>query len=132
MALCNVAAASHAEMAMQQMVTCEQEEDGSVRIGSGIEAKPPGQGVTVGDGGVDNEGGYWLKSTNILRDILAAGRVRATGEVKGNLIKAMNNLMCDDETRRVFVADNQMVNLFELIHGYTPEVSKAIMRSLLY
>lgn len=130
MALCNVAAANHADMTMQQIMVCGQERDGSVRVISGTEAKPSGEGAAVGDG-IHNDVGGWLRSTNILRDIIAAGRVRATGEVKGNLIKAINNLMCADETRRVLVADNQMASLFELIHGYTPEVSEVNIKSLL-
>lgn len=84
-------------------------------------------GDNVGRASCDNvvaSGGrsYWLKSTDILRTVIAGGLVRATGEVKGNLIKAMNNLMCSEETRTELVASNQMGNLFELVHGYTHEV----------
>lgn len=111
-------------------MVCGQERDGSVRVKSGTEAKPSGEDASIGDG-IHNDVGGWLRSTNILRDIVAAGRVRATGEVKGNLIKAINNLMCADETRRVLVADNQMASLFELIHGYNPEVSEVNINSLL-
>lgn len=64
----------------------------------------------------------WLRSTDILPKIIAAGLVRANGEVRGNLLKAMSNLMCSPETRAEIVNGKRMTSLFELVQGYTGEV----------
>lgn len=66
---------------------------------------------------------YWLRSTDNLREIVAGALVRSTREMKGNIIKAINNLMCSEETRVALVKGNQMPHLFQLVHGYTPEVT---------
>lgn len=65
---------------------------------------------------------YWLVTTNILRDIIDGCLATATADVKSNLIKAMNNLMVSNERRAELVAGHEMSRLFELVHGYTPEV----------
>lgn len=66
---------------------------------------------------------YWLRTTNILRDIIDECLATATANVKSNLIKAMNNLMVSNERRAVLVAGHEMSSLFGLVHGYTPEVN---------
>lgn len=68
---------------------------------------------------------FWLTSTDILRDTIAGCLASATADVKSNLIKAMNNLMVSKERRATLVAGDEMPALFELVHGYTPEVRKA-------
>lgn len=86
-----------------------------------------GSSPSVNDGPSDGgaaDGGdqYWLITTNILRDIIDGCLASATADVKSNLIKAMNNLMVSDERRAALVEGDEMSSLFELVHGYTPEV----------
>ncbi|CAM9705796.1 unnamed protein product [Ectocarpus sp. 8 AP-2014] len=81
--------------------------------------------VAAGDGGR-----FWLTNTNILRDIIAGCLASATADVKSNLIKAMNNLMVSKERRATLVAGDEMPALFELVHGYTPEVRELVARML--
>lgn len=82
-----------------------------------------GSSLSVDDGSaVGGSDEYWLMTTNILRDIIDGCLASATADVKSNLIKAMNNLMVSDERRAALVEGNEMSSLFELVHGYTPEV----------
>lgn len=129
MALCNIAAASHAYT-----------RSGHTHNNGDIEATAVDSMTTGIDGGEDggqrgkdnpysdgnehrgDKDGDWVRSSDVLRDIITGGLVRANGEIKGNLIKAMNNIMCSGETRAALVASGQMPCIFELIHGYTPEV----------
>lgn len=76
--------------------------------------------VATGDG--DR---FWLTNTDILRDTIAGCLASATADVKSNLIKAMNNLMVSKERRATLVTGDEIPALFELVHGYTPEVRKA-------
>ena len=74
------------------------------------------------DGGDGAEGRQWLESTTILQEIIAGALASASAEVKGNLIKTLNNLMCSKSTRAALVADNTLPVLFKLVRGNTPEV----------
>ena len=76
-------------------------------------------------GGADGGRGgdcFWLMMTGILPDIINGCLATATADVKSNLIKAMNNLMVSEERRAALVQGNEISSLFELVHGYTPEV----------
>lgn len=87
-----------------------------------------GPGATddvVAGGGVGGDQ-YWLRTTDILRDIVDGCLATATADVKSNLIKAMNNLMVSNERRAALVAGHEISSLFELVHGYTPEVIQYI------
>lgn len=84
-------------------------------------------GAGGGANGVDQ---YWLMTTNILRDVIDGCLASATADVKSNLIKAMNNLMVSDERRAALVEGNEMSSLFELVHGYTPEVRYTVSKSV--
>ena len=68
------------------------------------------------------EGRQWLESTTILQEIITGALTSASAEVKGNLIKTLNNLMCSKSTRAALVADNKLPALFQLVRGNTPEV----------
>lgn len=150
MALCNIAAASHdqgrslgdlpeAEASAIAMLELPRGSDGEESKTASIPectselAESKGSdGPTEGAGcgiptAVDvRKNKYkkscWLRSTDILPKIISGGLVRATGEVKGNLLRAMNNLMCSPRRRAEIVNGQQMANLFELVHGYTDEV----------
>lgn len=86
------------------------------------EINPPVDDGPGAGGGADGGDQYWLMTTNFLRDIIDGCLATATADVKSNLIKAMNNLMVSDERRAALVEGNEMSSLFELVHGYTPEV----------
>lgn len=149
-ALCNIAAASHRQgrspldfppaegpaITMLQPQRGSDDEEGKAastsertselagnenndKLGENAGSDIP-TGADVGQTTCDER--YWLRSTDILPKIIAGGLVRATGEVKGNLLRAMNNLMCSQRTRAEIVHGQQMANLFELVHGYTDEV----------
>lgn len=89
-----------------------------------------GSGAAAGETVDSNEGSvaagdgdrFWLTNTNILRDTIAGCLASATADVKSNLIKAINNIMVSKERRATLVAGDEMPALFELVHGYTPEV----------
>eukprot|EP00903_Cladosiphon_okamuranus_P019404 g17841.t1 len=81
-------------------------------------------------GGANGGDQYWLMTTDILRDIVDSCLASATADVKSNLIKAMNNLMVSDERRAALVEGKEMSSLFELVHGYTPEVRELVARML--
>ncbi|CAM9232465.1 unnamed protein product, partial [Ectocarpus sp. 13 AM-2016] len=97
-----------------------------------------GSGAAVSETIDSNEGSVaagngdrlWLTNTNILRDTIAGCLASATADVKSNLIKAMNNLMVSRERRATLVAGDEMSTLFELVHGYTPEVRELVARML--
>ncbi|CAN0262976.1 unnamed protein product, partial [Ectocarpus sp. 12 AP-2014] len=97
-----------------------------------------GRGASVSETIDSNEGSvaagdgdrFWLTNTNILRDTIAGCLASATADVKSNLIKAMNNLMVSRERRATLVAGDEMPTLFELVHGYTPEVRELVARML--
>lgn len=147
MALCNIAAASHAETHIirpNSNTSGTTADKATMETGNGelegAETNPAGDDENDGNDGhgcsnsssrsKDRGGGdgdhYWLRSTDFLRDIIAGGLIRTTGDVKGHLIKAMNNIMCSEETRAAFAASNQMRNFFELVHGYTPQVKPLV------
>lgn len=64
----------------------------------------------------------WIKSTNLLREIVTRGLLRSTPEVKGNLVKAINNLMCSENTRTALVTSNYIPLVFDLVRVNTSEV----------
>lgn len=141
-ALCNIAAASHTQKVPPRSLISaaaspasqvpqprkgSDEEEARTPLEAVEESANPKQGKsrecgTIANVEDNNKGRDWLRSTGILREIIARGLVRATGGVIGNLLKAMNNLMCSETTRTELVNSHQMAHLFELIHGYTPEV----------
>lgn len=105
MVLCNIAASSHRK--------------GESAIRNNDKSRVASDQPTTETGGDSN----WLRTTDILGDIISGGLVRATAEVKGNLIKALNNLMYWKVTRTGLVTSSRMSDFFQLVHGYTPEVS---------